>query len=115
MPATKAGAGTRHDAVQLAATQKVGINLILARLIQPGFLTDDLGIGLAKIHDARLAEAGVSLDALVHAAPQVQALHCQQDLTHVASHGVAPAPVATGLLSADASLLAQHDGVPLFR
>ena len=36
---------------------------------------------------------------------------CQRNLPHVTPHGAAPAPVAAGLLTADAAFVAQHDGM----
>ena len=102
-----------HQRVDRGAAQQPRIHLILARIGQPRLLRGDLLLGLAQIGDAGLAEAGLAVDARVHAAPQPQALDCQGNLARIASHGAAPAPVAAGLLAADAALLAQHDRVAL--
>ena len=102
-----------HQRVDRGAAQQPRIHLILARLGQPRLLRGDLLLGLAQIGDAGLAKAGVPVGARVHAAPQAQALDRQRDFASVAPHGAAPAPVAAGLLAADAALLAQHDRVAL--
>ena len=46
---------------------------------------------------------------VVHAAPEAEAFDGQRDFPGIAPHGAAPAPVAAGLLAADAAFLAQHD------
>ena len=103
----------RHQCVDRGAAQQPRIHLILPRIGQPRLLRGDLLLGLAQIGDAGLAKPGVAVDARVHAAPQPQALDRQRDLARIASHGAAPAPVAAGLLAADAALLAQHHRVAL--
>src|SRR4051812_7218099 len=67
-----------------------------------------LGLGRAEIGDARLAEAGLGLDHLVHPLPQLQALDDERDLARIARHLAAPAPVAARLLAGDMTLLAEH-------
>jgi hypothetical protein len=89
----------------------MGQNLILPSLVEPGFLRGDFGFGLAQIHDAGLAKAGLLAGAAVHVAPELERFQCEGNLPQVAPHGAAPAPVAAGLLPADAAFLAQHDGV----
>jgi hypothetical protein len=102
-----------QERVDVGTAQQARIHLIRPRLVQPRLLLRDLLLGLAQIGDAGLAESGFAADALVHAAPETQAFQRQRDLRRVAPHGAAPAPVAAGLLAADAALFAQHDRVAL--
>ncbi len=102
-----------HQRVDLGTTQQTRVHLILARLGQPCFVFGDVLFGLAQIGDAGLAEAGLAVGAGVHAAPQPEAFDRQRDFPGVAAHGAAPAPVAAGLLAADAAFLAQHDRMAL--
>ena len=107
--------GAGHRRVERRAAQQAGLHLVRFGLAKPRLLRRDLALVLAEIEDAGLAEAGLAARALVHAAPETQAFERQGDFADVAAHGAAPAPVAAGLLAADAALFAQHDGEALLR
>ena len=78
--------------------------------VVPGLAGGDFLLGLAEIDDAALGEAGLGLDTLVHAAPQLQRFEDQGDLARVAAHLPAPAPIAARLLAADDAFFEERYG-----
>ncbi len=60
----------RHQLGCLGAGQEPRVELILARVIEPGFELAQFGGSLRQVHDAGLAKPGFRLDLLVNALPQ---------------------------------------------
>src|SRR5215831_9813246 len=76
------------------AVNQPRVELVFARVLEPGLHAPEVFLGLAEIHDAAGAKPGFRLDGAVHPLPQAQALNNQRQLARVAGHFPAPAPVA---------------------
>ena len=101
----------RLQAIGLGARDEPRLKAVgLGIGIVPGLARGDFLVGLAEIDDAALGEAGLGLDALVHAAPELQRFEDQWDLARVAAHLPAPAPIAARLLAADDAFFEERDG-----
>ena len=98
----------------LGAVDDLRVELVFARVIEPGFELGEIGLGVPEIHDPAGAEPGLGLDQLVHPLPQPQAFDDERKFARVAHHLAAPSPIAARLLAGDVPLLAQrHRDAPL--
>ena len=107
--------GAGQHRIDLRRAEHAAVELVELRVFQPGLVPGDVGRPFAEIDDAGLAVARVDAQAPVEAAPDALCLDAEGDLARVAAHGAAPAPVAAGLLAADAALLAERGGDALLR
>src|SRR5262249_40514367 len=105
---------TRQSLRNFRTANDTGIQLVLARMVEPAFKTRHIRGGFGEIHDAGAAEAGFGRDHLVHALPQPQTFDGQRKITRITHHLAAPAPVTARLLTGNLPLFAQrHRYAPL--
>ena len=91
-PAGPIAGQPRHQLGRLGAGQQARVELVLPRVIEPGFELAQLGRGLGEVHDAGLAKAGFGLDPLVHPLPQPQAFDDQRQFAGVARPSCGTSP-----------------------